>query len=222
MKQIKTLAVGGTIGVGKSTFCEKLWKNYNCTITREIPKDKNHVIHKFLEAMYNDRLHHLTTKDYAAFAFQSYMIGYRMTELMKEDKNHLRVFDRTILEDVIFAEELIGNTHLLDGYFEMWDHAMRQLEDAEALPDMYLILKPQFRGQTLQNIIKRNRKCEIDNLRHNIDYFQKLEDKYVKKLCEMCDGYNIPYKVIEFGSEEHQTGIIKELEEWLYESKENC
>lgn len=217
MKQIKTIAVGGTIGVGKSTFCEKLWKNYKCTITREIPKDKNHVIHKFLEAMYNDRIHLLSNKDYAAFAFQSYMIGYRMDELMKEDKKHLRVFDRTVIEDRIFAEELIENTFLVEGYLEMWDYAVRQLEDAEALPDMYLILKPQFRGQTLQNIIKRNRKCEIDNLRHNIDYFQKLEDKYVDTLIRMCNDYNIPYKVIEFGSEEHQTGMVKELEDWLYE-----
>lgn len=217
MKQIKTIAVGGTIGVGKSTFCEKLWNNYRCTITREIPADKNHVIHKFLEAMYNDRIHQLTRKDYAAFAFQSYMLGYRMDELMKEDKKHLRVFDRTILEDRIFATELIGNTFLLDGYFEMWDHAIRQLYDAEALPDLYLILKPKFRGQTLHNIIKRNRKCEIDNLKHNLDYFQKLEDMYVETLCKVCDDYNIPYKVIEFGSEEHQTGIIKELEDWLNE-----
>lgn len=217
MRNIKTIAVGGTIGVGKSTFCQKLWNNYKCVVTREIPTNKNHVIHKFLEQMYNDRIQNLTTKEYAAYAFQSYMIGYRMHKLKETDSKHLRVFDRTIIEDRIFAEQLIEDDMLLNNYLELWDHAIRNLLDCECLPDLYLILKPEYRGQTLHNIIKRNRKCEMGNLKHNFTYFQALEDIYVEMLIKMCNDYSIPYKIIEFGSEEHQTGIIKELEEWEYE-----
>lgn len=211
MKNYMKVAVGGTIGVGKSTFCDKLFNRYQCSILRELPDDRDHLIYQFLDEMYNNRFESESMKNHSAFAFQTYLLGYRQQELTKQ-YNFLRVFDRTVLEDKYFANKLINDTFLVDKYNEMWDKTIRDLADKDNLPDFYLILAPDFKGQTIHHIIKRGRESELEMLKENLDYFLELEAGYVDYLVGVCKEYNIPYRVLHFTDMEFQTGIVHELE----------
>lgn len=212
MKKISNIGIGGPVGVGKTTFCKKIQDRYGCSIIREIPDDQNHLIHKFLEEMYNQKDTETHLKDYAAYAFQTYMLGYRITNpIWKRGKKI--AYDRTFLEDRFFANKLIKNELLKQSYNHIWDYQMRELYEQGKLPELYIILDSGKPGQCLKNILKRGRSCEIKRLNDNREYFNELEREYTDYLIRVCNEYNIPYIVYKFGEERFEKGIIECWEE---------
>lgn len=190
-----TIAIGGPIGVGKTTFCKRLKeKEPNITIIREIPDDPNHLINQFLKEMYLNKNRTENEKNYSAFAFQTYMLGYRSNELAK-DYTGIRYFDRCILEDRFFANKLIQCEELKELYNKLWDNLMNRLYESECLPNFYIILEPDYEGQTLESIKERGRNCELDEYELNKDYYLELEKEYTNYLVKTCEQYNIPYVV---------------------------
>lgn len=202
------IAVGGPIGVGKSTYCNKVLERHpTVKIVREIPTDKNHLIHKFLEAMYEGKFKSNNEKDYSAFAFQTYMLGYRSNNLYLET-NSVRLFDRSILEDRFFANKLITNAELKETYNKMWDKTVRELQEKGCLPNGYIIINPPNEEWCLTNILKRNRECEVNDFEENKQYYLEIANEYTKYLEDTCKEFNIPYLVLDANSSIISKGLI--------------
>lgn len=205
-----TIAVGGPIGVGKTTFCNKLKDKFGYKIIKEIPEDPNHIFNHFLNDMYKNKNKSEREKNYSAFAFQSLMVGYRTDELQKQCWD-VRVFDRCILEDRFFASKLITDGSLLEKYNQIWYEEVNKLYHANALPDVYIIMEPDYEGQTLESIKQRGRKCEIDEYELNKDYYLEIEKEYTNYLTKVCDEFNVRYVVCKRNS--------AELKMWLLENE---
>lgn len=205
-----TIAVGGPIGVGKSTFCKKLEDKFNYHVIKEIPEDPNHIFNHFLNDMYKNKNRSRREKDYSAFAFQVVMIGYRTEELQK-DYNDIRVFDRCILEDKFFANKLITDPSLLDKYNQLWFEEVNKLYNAGALPDLYIIMEPDYPGQTLESIKQRGRECEIKEYEQNKDYYFEIEREYTEYLTKVCNEFGVRYIVGKRNS--------PEIKMWLCENE---
>lgn len=202
------IAIGGPIGVGKSTYCQKILERHpSIQLIREIPTNKDHLIHKFLEAMYEGKFKTNNEKDYSAYAFQCYMLGYRSNTLNNQTSK-LRLFDRSILEDRYFANKLITDPDLKESYNKLWDLTVRKLQSQNRLPNGYIIIDPPNESWCLQNILKRKRKCEVRDFEENKEYYKEISRDYSKYLVNTCKEYNIPYLRIEANSKIIENGTL--------------
>lgn len=219
-KQILRIAVGGPIGIGKTTFVNRLAVKYKAHILHEIPTDKKHIINVLLKDIY-DTMNELKGKgeitrgeeynhSIKTYAFQMLLLGHRFKGQSSLKSAEKVLIDRSIMEDCIFGKALIKDPFLLASYLKEWDLRMRELESMNRLPDFYIILKPAYRGQTLKNIKTRNRPEEMKHYENNKSYFQVLEDIYTLSLEKICREYNIPYVIITSGSEEWKEGNIEQ------------
>lgn len=219
------IAVGGPIGIGKTTFVNRVAKKYNADVMHEMPKDKSHIINVLLKDIYdtiNERkeifygnkeaMGWAYNNNVKTFAFQMLLLGHRYKGHSLINPTQKILIDRSILEDSIFGKALIKDQDLLTNYLKEWDNRIRELEYMDRLPDFYIILKPAYRGQTLENIKQRNRPEEMEHFENNKEYFQVLEDIYVINLERICKENNIPYIIITSGSKEWEEGKIEQWE----------
>lgn len=213
------IGVGGPIGIGKSTFINKVNERYNVKVFHEIPTDKKHLIHVLLDNIYNNiNDTNIYTcdrgKEYnnnvQAYTFQMLLLGHRFEKQISMEKNENIIIDRSILEDIIFGRLLIKDIELLNQYEKQWYNKIKELSELDKLPDHYIIIVPEYRGQTLEHIKKRNRIEEMKHYENNITYFQQLEDIYTEQLINICNDNNIPYTIIKTNSKEWKEGEIKE------------
>ncbi len=197
------IAIGGMIGIGKTTLTNALKKELNAEAIYEL-EDEDELQSKLLTAMYE-------RNTYAPKLFQFLMLWQRHDKyLAASQKEKTIIMDRTIFEDVIFADANMSD-NLIDSltYYENWNSRVWELIQTGGLPKLYVILKADWK--TIEKRLKdRNRESEISNYKENEEYFKKLHKDYVKNVKDICEKFNIPYIIVDAEKElEEKVELIK-------------
>lgn len=166
--QHKNVVISGLIGVGKTTLTNKLVERLNWSIIEE-SVDNN----PYLDLFYDD-MHKY------AFSMQIYFLNHRFEQEQKNvwnKKNTLQ--DRSMWEDIIFANMLHKSGHISDIDYSTYKQVYSNMINYVKKPSLilYLDVDPEI---ALERIKNRNRECE-----KNIDikYLKSLKDNYDEWLC---------------------------------------
>jgi len=173
LKKNPFIAVAGNIGVGKTTFSEKISKNFGLEVHYESVDDN-----PYLSDFYGDM-------NRWSFNLQIYFLQHRFASHININKSNKGIIqDRTIYEDVsIFAYNLYKMKIMSKRDWETYQNLFNNMVQFLRKPDIIIYLKAST--DTLINRIKnRNRDFEkdIDEVylhRLNIYYkewFSKIEN----------------------------------------------
>lgn len=207
-KTAKAIAVGGMIGMGKSTLATALAKRLEGYVELELHQ-KDKITELLLEKLYE------RDSDKYASVFQLYFALTRSEAYRKNaNRERITIFDRTIFEDYMFAIKNIKDPNVIRYYISLWDNEIKKLIYKYGTPAFYIIIKGSDKLM-IDRIKHRNRKCEVENLDKNLDYLLELNRIYCEYLERICYNYNIEYMVIEADSptEVQVNKIVKELYE---------
>lgn len=157
------LSVSGIIGAGKSTLSTKLGKELKATVLYE-PVNEN----KYLEKFYNDKRKY-------SFPMQIFLLNKRFKQhqqMVWSDKNTIQ--DRSIYEDVIFANMLRKSKMMEELDFQTYLSLFKNMSNFLNIPDLiiYLDVKPKI---ALERIKNRSRNCETNI---NLEYLNNLQKGY--------------------------------------------
>ena len=173
MKKKLFIAVAGNIGVGKTTFSEKISQEFNLKVHYESVDDN-----PYLSDFYSNM-------NRWSFNLQIYFLQHRFESHINISKSNIGIIqDRTIYEDVsIFAYNLYKMKIMSKRDWETYQNLFNNMVQFLRKPDIIIYLKAST--DTLINRIKnRNRDFEkdIDEIylhRLNIyykDWFSKIEN----------------------------------------------
>lgn len=177
------IAVGGMIGVGKSTLTKKLGEALDLPIMEEF-ESTDDTFHTLLRWLYEGRPH-------VEMLLQTYFLHthwYRQQEL----ENNC-VIDRDIIEHWLFAQK---NLTKMPKVWNMYNGLFHQYMNDWTKPDLYVILDLSWEEFT-KRIFARGRKSEIDNYHANEEYFKMLMSDYVDLMKAQCTIFNVPYVIID-------------------------
>lgn len=177
------IAVGGMIGVGKSTLTKKLGTYFGLPVMEEFEADDD-TFNTLLRWLYEGRPH-------VEMLLQTYFLHthwYRQKEL---DNNS--IIDRDIIEHWLFAQK---NLTKMPKVWNMYNGLFHQYMSDWVKPDLYVILDISW-DEFVKRIFARGRDSEIDNYYANEEYFKMLISDYVDLMKAQCVIYNIPYVVID-------------------------
>lgn len=202
----KCIAIGGMIGLGKSTLATALAEELKGKVVLELHK-KDKITELLLEKLYERE------SDKYASVFQLYFALNRSEAYAKNaNGKKITIFDRTIFEDYLFAIRNIKTPSVIRYYISLWDSEIKKLIYQYGLPAYYIILRGS--NELMYDRIKnRGRKCEIDNLEKNKQYLEELNKNYVDYLEKICKNYNIKYLIVDadIPTEEQVKYIVEEL-----------
>lgn len=176
------IAIGGMIGVGKSTLTKKLGEHYKLPIMEEF-ESTDDTFHTLLKWLYEGRPH-------VEMLLQTYFLHthwYRQQEL----DNHC-IIDRDIIEHWLFAQK---NLMKMPKVWNMYNALFHQYMNDWKKPDLYVILNLSWEEFT-KRIFARGRTSEIDNYHANEAYFKMLIGDYVELMKAQCVIFNVPYVII--------------------------
>ncbi len=195
-KQVEAnaIAVGGMISAGKSTIVERIVKDYGFEAVYELSNDPNDLMNILLDKMYQREqiAESVCQLQFLLNRFQRYK------NCIKTSKNPaVKVFDRTIFEDRLFAfHNMLDQPTVYEYYEKLWRDQVNQLVYEIGTPKLYIILKLDW-DKFLERLYKRNRSVEIKNFKKNETYFRLLNKGYIEYLTSVCAAYRIPYVVID-------------------------
>lgn len=210
-KEANAIAVGGMISAGKSTIVENLVKKYGFEPVYELSNDPNDLMNILLDKMYQ-------REQIAESVCQLQFLLNRFTRykncILNSKNPAIKVFDRTIFEDRMFAfHNMLSQPTVYEYYEKLWKEQVNQLVYEIGTPKLYIILKLDW-DKFLERLYKRNRSVEIKNFKKNETYFRLLNSGYIEYLTSVCATYRIPYVIIDVADKtvEQELAIIdKEL-----------
>lgn len=176
------IAVGGMIGVGKSTLVKKLGEFFKLPIMEEFETNDD-TFDTLLRWLYEGRPN-------VEMLLQIYFLHthwYRQKEL---DNNC--IVDRDIIEHWLFAQKNLTKTPKV---LNMYNGLFHQYMNDWHKPDLYIILDLSWE-EFKARIFERGRSSEIDNFKKNESYFKMLISDYTDLLKAQCTIYKIPYIVV--------------------------
>lgn len=198
-KQVEAnaIAVGGMISAGKSTIVERIVKDYGFEPVYELSNDPNDLMNILLDKMYQ-------REQIAESVCQLQFLLNRFTRykncITKSKNPAVKVFDRTIFEDRLFAfHNMLDQPTVYEYYEKLWRDQVNQLIYEVGTPKLYIILQLDW-NKFLERLYKRNRAVEIKNFKKNETYFRLLNKGYIEYLTSVCAAYRIPYIVINVGN----------------------
>ncbi|MDE6472927.1 MAG: deoxynucleoside kinase [Ureaplasma sp.] len=217
IKLSNSIAIGGMIAFGKSTISNAL-KNAieNSNVIYELD-DNDQLMMLLLEKMYE-------REDNELFGplFQLYFVLNRFRNYKKNcNQKNLTIFDRSIFEDWLFANENISRPAVFNYYNSLWTSIVNELIYELGVPKLYIILDGDW-DLFEERIYKRNREVEIANYEKNKEYFKHLLNIYKDYLVNVCKDFGINYLIIpaNLTTEEQVKIVLKKLSEIeKYESK---
>ena len=164
------IGICGMIGAGKSTLAEKLGKIMNMTVFYEEVTNND-----YLTDFYNDMKGN-------SFLLQIHLLNNRLKQLEKiKSCENGRIQDRTIYEDLIFAEILHDNKNMDDKSYATYQALFSTLRKDMLRPNLIIFIDVSAET-SLERIKERNREIEKGI---TIEYLKGLYDKYQKFIIEV-------------------------------------
>ncbi|WJZ23472.1 thymidylate kinase [Listeria phage LIS04] len=142
------IAVEGTVGAGKTTFCNLMKSEYSLDLVSE--KFQNPYFDKFY-------------KDSTKYAFPMHIQIFRQQfESLHQSRDFKRVItDRTLEASLIFMKILNRNGQLDTLDFENYRDTVSTFSKLSPSPDLVIYLKVSAET-SINRILKRNRPAELD------------------------------------------------------------
>lgn len=161
LKQIHYLAVEGSIGAGKTSFCEILSTRLNAKLMLEESE-----ANPFLKEFYKDR---------ERYSFQTqifYLLARYRQQLEIAQKD---LFYDLVVSDYIFAKDRIfANLNLSDKELTLYEKVADVLEKSVVKPDFVIYLQATTE-RLMKNIRSRGREYESAM---DADYLNSLNESY--------------------------------------------
>lgn len=181
MKQANTIIVGGPVAVGKST----LVRNLKLPAVQELD-DSDKMQGALLKGM-------MEGDGISAYLFQFDMLLNRVRIYKQRvETGLLHVFDRSILEDKLFAFNRFGDEPAIWGYYsKIWEEEVENMLKI-GFPKLYIVLTCSWETFK-ERVYKRDRKSEIDNFEKNKEIFKYQINNYQKFMEEIFTEYDIPH-----------------------------
>jgi deoxyadenosine/deoxycytidine kinase len=191
----------GNIGIGKSTFLNKLTEDdqlpfFNC-IPEPVKEWKNISGHNILDFFYRDMSRW-------AFSFEHYALLSRINSIYSNFKNYGDVFisERSIFTNFFtFASICRENGNLCDLEWSIYkEWYLFLIENEVTMPSAFIYLRGSP-SKCFQRMIKRSR---IEEEHVLIDYIEKLHEKHEVWFSDIKQGkvtvrdVDIPFIVIDF------------------------
>ena len=165
------IVIAGMIGVGKTTYAEKLAEELNIQLFKE-PVDDN----PFLP------LYYMNPKKWA-FSLQLFFLNKRFKQVKASSKLKNAVLDRSIYEDEIFTR-LNYNTGNIskeeyDLYVDLLDNMMEEVNDLQKKAPDLLVYLTAPKEYILNKIVNRGREFEQPTESNQLlEYYSSLLDRY--------------------------------------------
>ena len=158
----KYICIEGNIGTGKTTLCEKMKQEQNCTL----------ILEEFAENPF--LLHFYKNPEKFAFPLELFF----MTERYKQLEDQLQnpdLFSDFILADYMFIKTLLfAQINLREDEFRIFQQLYQTLQQSIPRPDLLVYLHRSPEDLKMQ-IQKRGRSYE-QNIK--LDYLQRIQDAY--------------------------------------------
>ncbi|WP_342269015.1 deoxynucleoside kinase [Spiroplasma endosymbiont of Aspidapion aeneum] len=187
------IAVFGTVGAGKSTFCDILKEKLKYTLFRE-PLDHN----PYFEDYYREM-------EKYCFQMQVFMLTNRVESLFEYSKWDNTIFDRSIIEDPIFVRVQrrlnIFSERDFKTYYDFYNKVIMKILNEKLKIDKIIYLKVTTET-AIRRINERGRKSEIDTPN---EYWDVLNDEYDKLYCDLKNKYE--FIVIDANTDDLDTKI---------------
>lgn len=206
MKYAKNIiAVGGPIGIGKSTLVGSL----EFTNIQELDGNSS------LETELLDRMY--KNDDIALHTFQIHLITKKADIYKKMVQNQETViFDRTIFEDIMFARRKITNESTMKYYKQVWNDLVNQMKYNYGLPSLYILLESKW-DTARDRILKRGRSFEIEMLKKDEKKFKELHEMYENEFPKILKDCGIKFIKIKTDNKEIfdvRNDVKKELKKY--------
>ena len=196
------VSISGNIGAGKTTSARMIAQRFDGESYHESIGYENDQLTQFY-----------ANKKQNSFKFQVYLLDKRMGQqiaITTKQNGTLIVEDRTLYEDLIFAEILLADHDMAEDQFNIYTDLHTKVADLLQKPDMIIHLDttPEMCLERIQN---RGRECEKGI---TIEYLQKLDEGYKRFIPRMVN-LGIPVKVIHYNNFTAISSIFEEIEHLL-------
>jgi|GEM_PF-32013 len=165
------IVIAGMIGVGKTTYAEKLAEELNVQLFKE-PVDDN----PFLP------LYYMNPKKWA-FSLQLFFLNKRFKQVKESSKLKNAVLDRSIYEDEIFTRLNYDTGNIskeeYDLYVDLLDNMMEEVNDLQKKAPDLLVYLTAPKEYILNKIVNRGREFEQPTESNQLlEYYSSLLDMY--------------------------------------------
>ena len=167
------IVLAGMIGVGKSSYTEMMARHLGTKAFYEAVNE-NPILEKFYD----------NQKEWS-FSLQIYFLNQRLESIKEASTNRNNVLDRSIYEDLLFADVLHRQGNMskedLDIYQNLLANMMEELPEVpKKSPDLLVYLEADFET-ILRHIKMRDRSFEqIDHDPELLEYYRTLHESYSK------------------------------------------
>lgn len=193
-KEANCIAIGGMIAAGKSTLVNALSEKYGFEPVYELSNNKDDLMYILLQKMYEREEKVAESVCQLQFILNRYE---RYKEGNTANTNIVKIFDRSIFEDRLFAfHNLLDQPSVFEYYERLWREKVNELVYNVGTPKLYVILDIEW-DLFVKRLYERSRDIEINNFEKNKLYFQLLNQSYSQYLKNICDAYRIPYLVVD-------------------------
>ena len=182
------------IAAGKSTLVNALSEKYGFEPVYELSNNKDDLMYILLQKMYEREEKVAESVCQLQFILNRYE---RYKEGNTTNTNIVKIFDRSIFEDRLFAfHNLLDQPSVFEYYERLWREKVNELVYNVGTPKLYVILDIKW-DLFVKRLYQRSRDIEINNFEKNKLYFQLLNQSYSQYLKNICDAYRIPYLVVD-------------------------
>jgi len=166
------IAISGLIGVGKTSLCEAIQKEYDVNVKYE-PVVQNPYLSDFYQ---NEK------RKQTSFPMETFLLHARYA--LQQDATHCNrtvLMDRTLDDDVVFAKMLLDQQMISPRDFATYRMAFHNMTRSLRKPDLIIFLdcEPKIAKERIR---QRNRTCESGI---TLEYLQDLQRNYEQWLVEM-------------------------------------
>ena len=161
LKQIHYLAVEGSIGAGKTSFCRILSSRLNARLVLEESE-----ANPFLKEFYRDRERY-------SFQTQIFYLLARYRQQLEIAQKDL-FFDLSVSDYIFARDRIFANLNLSDKELALYEKVADVLEKSVIRPDFVIYLQASTE-RLLKNIRTRNRDYEAGI---DFDYLNSLNESY--------------------------------------------